>query len=83
MQVRVFKFLTGKLYRVFDETLDLYNNLQQKTDLLANMEFGRRLALERDLEKTPSFAHINASMLISVCGCADLVSCEAAAFIWY
>ncbi|KAJ8305534.1 hypothetical protein KUTeg_016079 [Tegillarca granosa] len=51
-KVRIFKFLTGKLSKVLDESL------QQFTDYLT-MEFGRRLAVERDLEKSEAFSLCN------------------------
>lgn len=41
-KVRVFNFLTGKLYRVFDESLKRFTELQQTSQQLPNMEFGRR-----------------------------------------
>lgn len=41
-RVRVFNFLTGKLMRVLDETLPRFTELQQATQQLPNMEFGRR-----------------------------------------
>ena len=41
-KVRIFHFHTGKLYRVFDESLQRYIELQQTTLQLPNMEFGRR-----------------------------------------
>lgn len=50
-KVRVFKFLTGKMTRVFDESLQHYIELQQQKQQIPNMEFGRRLAVERDVEK--------------------------------
>jgi peptidylprolyl isomerase domain and WD repeat-containing protein 1 len=52
-QVRIFSFLTGKLARKYDESLTAIQEMQQagtavyKVD---DMEFGRRLALERELE---------------------------------
>lgn len=54
-RVRVFNFLTGKLVKVYDETLPRFTELQQKTQQLPNMEFGRRMAVERDLEKSEAF----------------------------
>lgn len=54
-KVRVFNFLTGKLIRVLDETLPRFTELQQATQQLPNMEFGRRMAVERDLEKSESY----------------------------
>lgn len=41
-KVRVFKFQTGKLVRVFDEALSTYTQMQQTPHALPNMEFGRR-----------------------------------------
>ncbi|KAJ8982587.1 hypothetical protein NQ317_005059 [Molorchus minor] len=58
-RVRVFNFITGKLVRVLDETLPRFTELQQKTQQLPNMEFGRRMAVERDLEKSESFELAN------------------------
>ncbi|XP_013778129.1 peptidylprolyl isomerase domain and WD repeat-containing protein 1-like [Limulus polyphemus] len=58
-KVRIFRFLTGKLIRVFDETLQMLSELQQMQQLLPNMEFGRRMALERDLEKSDAFGLAN------------------------
>lgn len=51
-KVRVFHFKTGKLSRVFDESLQRFSELQQVKQQLPNMEFGRRMAVERDLEKS-------------------------------
>lgn len=42
-KVRIFTFLTGKLIRVFDESLARFQEMQQTTQALPNMEFGRRL----------------------------------------
>lgn len=46
-KVRVFNFRTGKLYRVFDETLQRFTELQQMTQQLPNMEFGQRYAYRK------------------------------------
>ncbi|XP_022184838.2 peptidylprolyl isomerase domain and WD repeat-containing protein 1 [Nilaparvata lugens] len=54
-KVRVFHFLTGKLRRVLDESLQTFSELQQMKQQLPNMEFGRRMAGERDLEKSDVF----------------------------
>ncbi|XP_017774692.1 PREDICTED: peptidylprolyl isomerase domain and WD repeat-containing protein 1 [Nicrophorus vespilloides] len=51
-RVRVFSFYTGKLLRVLDETLPRFTESQQSKQHLPNMEFGRRMAVERDLEKS-------------------------------
>ncbi|CAH0549023.1 unnamed protein product [Brassicogethes aeneus] len=58
-RVRVFNFLTGKLIRVLDESLPRFTELQHKTQQLPNMEFGRRMAVERDLEKSEAFHNAN------------------------
>ncbi|KAI5099434.1 peptidylprolyl isomerase domain and WD repeat-containing protein 1, partial [Silurus meridionalis] len=50
-KVRLFRFLTGKLMRVFDESLTMFTELQQMRQQLPDMEFGRRMAVERELEK--------------------------------
>lgn len=54
-KVCLFKFLTGKLIRVYDESLQQQIALQQTKQQLPNMEFGRRLAIDRDLEKSDAF----------------------------
>lgn len=54
-KVRLFRFLTGKLIKVYDESLQQLSELQQVNPQLPNMEFGRRMAIERDLEKTEAF----------------------------
>ncbi|XP_059057600.1 peptidylprolyl isomerase domain and WD repeat-containing protein 1 [Achroia grisella] len=53
-KVRVFNFLSGKLHKVLDESLQRFQELQHQTQQLPNMEFGRRMAAERDLEKSDS-----------------------------
>ncbi|GIY59183.1 peptidylprolyl isomerase domain and WD repeat-containing protein 1 [Caerostris darwini] len=54
-KIRIFRFLTGKMTRVYDESLQHLSELQQTKQLLPNMEFGRRMAIERDLEKSEAF----------------------------
>lgn len=51
-KVRIFHFLTGKLKKVLDESLQRFQQLQHETQQLPNMEFGRRMASERDLDKS-------------------------------
>ncbi|KAK7099694.1 peptidylprolyl isomerase domain and WD repeat-containing protein 1-like isoform X2 [Littorina saxatilis] len=58
-KVRVFRFATGKLWKVLDESLQRFNELQQMKQQVPNMEFGRRLAGDRDLEKSSSFKYCN------------------------
>ncbi|RXW25352.1 hypothetical protein EST38_g494 [Candolleomyces aberdarensis] len=52
-QIRIFSFLSGKLTRKYDESLDAIQQMQQAgtaVSKLDDMEFGRRLAIERELE---------------------------------
>ncbi|XP_052743857.1 peptidylprolyl isomerase domain and WD repeat-containing protein 1 [Bicyclus anynana] len=51
-KVRIFHFLTGKLHKVLDESLQRFQELQHQTQQLPNMEFGRRMATERELDKS-------------------------------
>ena len=56
-KVRVFDFATGKLYRTYDESIATITEMQQAGTALhklEDVEFGRRLATERDLENHPS-----------------------------
>lgn len=50
-QIRIFRTLTGKLSLVYDESLQRYSELQSTKQLLPSMEFGRRLALEKELDR--------------------------------
>ena len=49
-KVRVFKVATGKLFRVYDESSEQVG--AQYSGTLHEMELGRRLAEERDLERS-------------------------------
>ncbi|TPX66944.1 hypothetical protein SpCBS45565_g04120 [Spizellomyces sp. 'palustris'] len=53
-QIRIFNFRTGKLIRKYDESLTVVSEMQQAGTAiysLDDMEFGRRLAIEREIEK--------------------------------
>ncbi|KAK2707823.1 hypothetical protein QYM36_015492 [Artemia franciscana] len=50
-QISIFKILTGKLIRVIDESLSQYNEEQQTKHSMTGMEFSRRAATERELDK--------------------------------
>lgn len=57
-QIRVFDFASGKLYRSYDESISAITEMQQAGTALQKLdevEFGRRLATERELG-TPSTA---------------------------
>ena len=60
-QIRVFKFETAKMWKVLDESLQRFNELQHMKQQVPNMEFGKRLAVDRDLEKSTSFRFCNLS----------------------
>ncbi|KAI0699305.1 hypothetical protein C8T65DRAFT_581357 [Cerioporus squamosus] len=52
-QIRVFSFLSGKMTRKYDESLAAIQDMQQAGTAIykvEDMEFGRRLAVERELE---------------------------------
>lgn len=52
-KVRIFDFPTGKLYRSYDESLQIIEEMQQAgtaLQKLEDVEFGRRLATEREIE---------------------------------
>ncbi|KIK38998.1 hypothetical protein CY34DRAFT_808818 [Suillus luteus UH-Slu-Lm8-n1] len=52
-QIRIFSFLKGKLSRKYDESLTAIQEMQQASTSIhrvEDMEFGRRLAVERELE---------------------------------
>jgi peptidylprolyl isomerase domain and WD repeat-containing protein 1 len=56
-KIRVFDFATGKLYRTYDESLQTIEEMQQAgtaLQKLEDVEFGRRLATERELD-SPAF----------------------------
>jgi peptidylprolyl isomerase domain and WD repeat-containing protein 1 len=58
--------LNGKVFRKYDESLKTITEMQQAgTSIrkLDDMEFGRRLAVDKELEKSPQAQHINAGKL--------------------
>uniref|UniRef100_A0A1J3HHU1 peptidylprolyl isomerase n=1 Tax=Noccaea caerulescens TaxID=107243 RepID=A0A1J3HHU1_NOCCA len=62
-RIRVFWFRTGKLRRVYDESLETAQALQRSDAPLYRLEaidFGRRMAVEKELEKTESAPQPNA-----------------------
>ncbi|EEP81214.1 peptidyl-prolyl cis-trans isomerase D [Uncinocarpus reesii 1704] len=61
-QVRIFDFPTGKLYRCYDESLPTLSEMQQAGTALKKLEeveFGRRMAVERDLENPVVASKVN------------------------
>ena len=56
-QIRIFKTRSCKIHRKYDESLQAVADLRQlhgASASLDDMEFGRRLALEKELDKTIS-----------------------------
>jgi peptidylprolyl isomerase domain and WD repeat-containing protein 1 len=61
-KVRIFDFPTGKLYRTYDESLVTITDMQQAGTALQKLDdvdFGRRLAVERELENPAIRNRIN------------------------
>lgn len=62
-KVRVFDFPTAKLYRTYDESISTITEMQQAGTLskepLEAIEFGRRIAVERELENPAVRSRIN------------------------
>jgi peptidylprolyl isomerase domain and WD repeat-containing protein 1 len=61
-KIRVFDFASGKLYRSYDESIDTITAMQQAGTALQKLEeveFGRRLAVERELDNPVLQSRIN------------------------
>ena len=62
-RVRVFAFRTGKLTRIYDESLEAANDLQRgdaEMFKLDPIDFGRRMAVEKDLQSLETPQQTNA-----------------------
>ncbi|KAL6196131.1 hypothetical protein ACLB2K_031746 [Fragaria x ananassa] len=62
-RIRVFWFLTGKIRRIYDESLEVAQDLQRSDVPLYQLEaidFGRRMAVEKEIEKTETTPQPNA-----------------------
>ncbi|KAK2968073.1 hypothetical protein RJ640_000488 [Escallonia rubra] len=62
-RIRVFWYRTGKLRRVYDESLEVAQDLQRSDAPLYRLEaidFGRRMAVEKEFEKTEGAPQPNA-----------------------
>lgn len=85
-QVRVFSFAKGKLLRQYDESLTAVQEMQQAGTTayaLDDMEFGRRLAVERDLDATYLAGLADATANASGAGTANAVFDESGHFVVY
>lgn len=58
-KVRIFSTITGKLKKVIDESLQQYTELQQSKQQLPNMEFGRRMAVEKEIDRNNGMEYAN------------------------
>jgi peptidylprolyl isomerase domain and WD repeat-containing protein 1 len=61
--IRVFDFDSGKMVKKLDDRITVYSDAQQSGSLpvkLDDLEFGRRLAIERDLQRSPYFNDLKA-----------------------
>ncbi|XP_019056376.1 PREDICTED: peptidyl-prolyl cis-trans isomerase CYP71 isoform X2 [Tarenaya hassleriana] len=62
-RIRVFWFRTGKLRRVYDESLEVSQDLQRSDAPMYRLDaidFGRRMAVEKEIEKTETAPQPNA-----------------------
>lgn len=62
-RIRIFWYRTGKLRRVYDESLEVAQDLQRSDNPLYRLEtidFGRRLAIEKQIEQTETAPQPNA-----------------------
>ncbi|XP_024519756.1 peptidyl-prolyl cis-trans isomerase CYP71 isoform X2 [Selaginella moellendorffii] len=62
-RIRVFRFKTGKLRRTFDESLEVAQDLQRSDQPLCRLDafdFGRRMAVEKEIEKAENVPPANA-----------------------
>lgn len=85
-QVRVFEFQHGKLLRNYDESLSAAEEMQQANTAiyqLDDMEFGRRLALERDIDASALPGLGDAVANATGAGTANAVFDESGHFIMY
>jgi peptidylprolyl isomerase domain and WD repeat-containing protein 1 len=62
-QVRVFRFITGRLHRKYDESLAVASEMQQAGTAVHrpdDMEFGRLMAVEKELQSSSAASFANA-----------------------
>jgi len=57
--IRLFRFLTGKLYCVLDESLKHYIEMQQVKQLFPAMEFNRKVSTEKEIERAELLKYSN------------------------
>jgi peptidylprolyl isomerase domain and WD repeat-containing protein 1 len=61
-KVRVFDFVTGKLHRTYDESIETITSMQQAgtaVQHLEDMEFGKRIGIEKELDQPSLRSRLN------------------------
>lgn len=61
-KIRIFEFATGKLFRTYDESVETITSMQQAgtaVQHLEDIEFGRRIGIERDLDQPSVRSRLN------------------------
>jgi peptidylprolyl isomerase domain and WD repeat-containing protein 1 len=61
-KIRLFDFASGKLHRTYDESIETITSMQQAgtaVQHLEDMEFGRRIGIERELDSPQTRARCN------------------------
>jgi peptidylprolyl isomerase domain and WD repeat-containing protein 1 len=61
-KIRIFDFATGKLYRTYDESIETITSMQQAgtaVQHLEDIEFGRRIGVERELDQPSVRSRMN------------------------
>merc|ERR1712157_230792 len=60
-RLRIFRFSTGKMFRAYDESLEMFTAAQSDPNMpelhLDRFDFGRRIAVEKEMRKSPSNMH--------------------------
>uniref|UniRef100_A0A7S1FJP1 peptidylprolyl isomerase n=1 Tax=Noctiluca scintillans TaxID=2966 RepID=A0A7S1FJP1_NOCSC len=64
-RIRLFRFATGKMVRAYDESLEMFTAAQSDPNMaelhLDRFDFGRRIAVEKELRKSPSVMYQQAT----------------------
>lgn len=63
-RLRIFRFATGKMIRAYDESLEMFTAAQSDPNMsdlhLDRFDFGRRIAVEKELRKSPALFYLQA-----------------------
>jgi len=51
-KIRIFRIVTGKLTTIIDESLSHYSELQQVSQIMPAMEFGKKMSVEKEITRT-------------------------------